>query len=153
MKKHTLNCLLLMVISLGVCSCSTTLERFGRTEQIYFKEIVIKDDVQYEVQKPWLAIVRDGKESCFDDVKEGTITVRASQLRIALDYFFGSKATWNITRVQKKNENIIRTVANSEMQIKYEVAYCNIKVIKMFRNDEDVYASFRLINPTTAGAK
>lgn len=119
---------------------------------IYIKEIIIKDNIQYEIKKPWFEVIRgaDGGELCFNDSinpKYGeAITVRASDLKVALDYFYGSKATWNIQRIQKNNENIIKTIATSEMQIKYEVAYCLTNHGAFPYNERTLLASFRLIN-------
>ena len=153
MKKHISTLIVLLLIGVGLCSCtSNSLNRFGKTEIIYTKEIVIKYNIQNDTQKPFLEVIRgDGGELCFDNTinpKAGeAITVRASDLKKALDYFYNSKATWNIKRIQKPGHNTIQAYANSEMQIKYEVAYCEIKEIKFFRNDEDTYASFRLVSP------
>lgn len=153
MSKHTSIFIAVMVACIGVCSCSSTgLSKFAPTQMIYFKEMVIKDNVQYDTKQPFLEVIRgDGGELCFEDTihpKYGeAITVRAIDLQKALDYFYGSRATWNITRVQRQGENVIRTVANSEMQIKYEVAYCMTKEINFWRDDESLLASFRLIKP------
>ncbi len=138
-----------MVIGISVCSCSSSsLERFGHREEIYFKEVVIKDDITYESKKPFLAIVRNSELSCFENKvsnPEEVITVRADDLKAALDYFYNSKASWDIKRVQKANSNITRMIATSETQIKYEVAYCYFRQDK-FLGQTTYYASFRLVH-------
>ena len=149
MNVNTPNFLALVVTILGVCSCAVgELSKIGTEEHIYFKEIVLEDNVVYETSKPWLAIIRNSKTNCFTDTvsnPEEVITVRASDLKKALDYFYGSKGSWNVKRIQKPNYNVVQSVAVSEIQIKYEVAYCYYREIKIFRNDEKMLASFRLI--------
>lgn len=149
MKIHTSKILAFIVITLGVCSCSSsTLSKFGNEERIYFKEIVLEDNVTYETTKPWFAVVRNSEMNCFTDPvpnPEEVITVRANHIEDALNYFYGTKGSWDVKRVQKENRNIVQSIATSNIEIKYEVAYCKFKEIRIIRDNENLFASFRLI--------
>ena len=144
MSKHTSTFLLLMVISVGVCSCSS-LSRFGQTKSFLYKTVKVNNDESILTNKEQILYVTNSKESCFSDNSGDIITVQADYLKQAINYFYKNKATWDIQITKTANSNKLQMQASSPAQIEYEVAYCTFEYGGLFKESYD-YASFRLVN-------
>jgi hypothetical protein len=130
---------------ISLCSCSS-LESFGHTKQLLFKEIKIDNYITSNKNNYHsFEIIADGN-SCFDNgIRNDVITVRADDLKQALSYFYKNKATWTIRKVYNNDKKAVEMIAYDEMKIKYEVVYCYVNYGGLFTDTKHMYASFKLV--------
>lgn len=141
--------LVIIVLSVSLCSCGTTLNKFGHVERFAYNKIIIDKTNSSSFKKRFINYARNTKENCFREENnykaEGdVITVKATDLDTAINYFYKNKATWNIKEIKTNENSSVQMIAETEMNIKYEVSYCSFQTVGFHGYDHD-YASFRMI--------
>lgn len=139
-----------LLVGLSLCSCSTGLTKFGHVEKFAYNKIIIDKVNNASFQKGFVNFSRNSKENCFrDEINENSygdvITVKATDLDKAINYFYKNKATWDIKEIKKNDDKETYMVAETEMNFKYEVSYCSFAVLGFQHEYEYAYASFRLL--------
>lgn len=147
--------LILMFLTICLSSCSSKPIGFGLDEEIAYNGFIIDNYNENTIKKSSANLSRSKEENCFrangidDNDNREIITVRFSDRNKAINHFYRNKATWNIKkRKMKNNPEIIEMYAETETQIKYEVAYCYFQTVaNMFFKDyiDFHYISLRLI--------